>query len=71
MALIVTYRCPHCRREHRRVLVTKTREYACETCEAKIAASKIVAALPPPPPEVVLPPVLAPKRKSRSKKIVA
>lgn len=67
--MLVIYRCPHCKREHRRTLVTKTREYICGNCEAKAKASAIVAALPPPPPpvEVTLPPVLKKPRKSRRK----
>ena len=69
MALIVMYRCPHCRKEHKRALVTKTRDFPCLTCEAMRSAVAVVAALPPPPPEVMLPPVLGKKtRKSRSKK---
>lgn len=65
--MTVTYRCPHCRKEHKRPLVTKTRDFPCLTCEAMRSAVAVVAALPPPPPEVVLPPVLAKPRKSRKK----
>lgn len=64
--MTVTYRCPHCRKEHKRPLVTKTRDFPCLTCEAMRSAVAVVAALPP-PPEVVLPPVLAKPRKSRKK----
>lgn len=78
MALIVTYRCPHCRKEHKRALATKTRDFPCLTCEAMHSAVAVVAALPPPPPapqywvspELLLKPEPK-KRKSRAKKIVA
>lgn len=43
--LIVTYRCPSCRNEHKHPLVTKTQFYICTNCEAKAKASAQVAAL--------------------------
>jgi uncharacterized Zn finger protein (UPF0148 family) len=68
--LLVTYRCPHCRLEHKRPLVTRTQFYICTNCEARKKAAAQVAALQPAPVQQELP-VPAPEKKThknRSKK---
>lgn len=71
--LLVTYKCPTCRKEHKRALVTRTREYVCTNCEAMTKASAAVQALAVQEQLVIVPPLPEGRktRKSRSTKKAA